>query len=85
MEQKQVTLETIYRTIQNIQQELHEIKEKLDWEDKFTEEENEEFIKGTREAWKEIDEGKYTTYNSPEEFLATFKEKKENAKDQGNR
>lgn len=81
MEQKQITLEAIYKALQNMQHELHEIKEKLDWEDEFTEEENEEFIKGTREAWKEIDEGKYTTYNSPEEFLATFKEKKENAKD----
>lgn len=79
MEQNQITLEAIYKTIQHMQQELHEIKEKLDWEDEFTEEENEEFIKGTREAWKEIDEGKYTKYNSPEEFLATFKE--ENAKD----
>ncbi|MEK6880472.1 MAG: hypothetical protein AABY22_12725 [Nanoarchaeota archaeon] len=78
MEQKQITLEAIYKTIQNIQQELHEIKDII-VEDEFTEEENEEFIKGTREAWKEIDEGKYTTYSSPEEFLATFKD--ENAKD----
>ncbi len=74
MEQKHITLEKIYYAIQNIQRELSNIKEKLDWETDFTEEENKEFIEGTREAWKEIDEGKYTTYNSPEEFLSTLKE-----------
>ncbi|MEK6844285.1 MAG: hypothetical protein AABX83_02560 [Nanoarchaeota archaeon] len=75
MEAKQITLETIYKAIQNLQYELHNIKEKLDEESEFTNEENREFIEGTREAWKEIDEDKYTTYSSSEEFLSTLKEK----------
>ena len=32
-----------------------------------------EFARRTEEAWKEIEEGKYTSYKSSEEFLATFK------------
>ena len=38
-----------------------------------------EFARRTEEAWQEIDKGEYTSYNSPEEFLETLKEK--NAKD----
>ncbi|MEK6800880.1 MAG: hypothetical protein AABY05_03020 [Nanoarchaeota archaeon] len=67
MEQKQVTLEQIYFAIQKMQKDLHIIEEKLDWEKEFSEK--------TQKAWKEVDEGKYTAYNSPEEFLSTFKEK----------
>ena len=80
MEQKQATLEKIYLAIQNMQRELHNINEKLDWESEFSEEENEEFSARTREAWKEIDEGKFTSYDSGEEFLATFKEKNAKSK-----
>ena len=80
MEVKQITLEAIYKAIQNLQHELQNINEKLDGESEFIDEENKEFIEGTKEAWKEIDEGKYTTYNSPEEFLDTFKEKNANNK-----
>ena len=82
MEQKQITLEKIYDAIKNMQQELHNINERLDWEHEFTEEENKIFAEGTERAWKEIDEGKYTVYGSSDEFLATFKE--ENAENKGN-
>jgi len=43
--------------------------------DKFDKnlEEDLEFARRTEEAWKEIEEGKYTSYKSSEEFLATFK------------
>ena len=75
MEQKQVTLEQIYFAIQKMQKDLHIIEEKLDWEKEFSEEENIDFIEKTKKAWKEVDEGKYTSYNSPEEFLTTFKGK----------
>jgi len=71
-ERQGVTLETIYKIMKNIQQELHQINEKLDWESEFREEEDKEFIKGTREAWKEIDEGKGITM-SKEEFLKELK------------
>ena len=64
----QTTLEKIYKMVQNIQQELHEINKKLRLENEFTEEEDEEFIKGTEEAWKESDEGKGITMTK-EEFL----------------
>ena len=30
MENQQITLETLYKAVQNIQQELHEIKEKIE-------------------------------------------------------
>jgi hypothetical protein len=69
METKQISLEKIYKAIQNIQQELHNINDKLDWENEFTEEENKEFEEGTRQAQKEIDEGKGIT-TAKEEFLA---------------
>ncbi len=82
MEQKQITLEEIYAAILNMLRELHNINKKLNQEHEFTEEENKEFTEGTRQAWKEIDEGKYTKYGSPEGFLATFKEK--NARNKGN-
>ena len=82
MEQKQITLEKIYAAVQRMQKELQEINIKLDWENEFDETENKEFAEGTRRGWKEIDEGKYTPYNSSEEFLATFKQK--DAKNKGN-
>jgi predicted transcriptional regulator len=66
---QKITLETLYKTMQEMKQELHQIHEKIDWENDFTEEENQEFIKGTRQAQKEIDEGKGVT-KSEEEFLA---------------
>ena len=72
-EKQKITIEAIYKAVRHIQQQLDQINEKLEGEAEFTEEENNEFIDGTREAWKEIDEGKYTKYNSPEEFLATFR------------
>jgi hypothetical protein len=73
MEQRQVTLEKIYEMLKKIEVEVEMINERLDWENEFSEDENKEFVEGTRKAWKEIDEGKYVTYNSPDEFLATFK------------
>jgi len=69
MEQKQISLEKIYEAIQNMQKELHNINEKLDWENDFTEEENREFIEGTRQAQREIGEGKGITMEK-EDFLA---------------
>lgn len=65
---QRITLEVIYRAVQHIQQQLNQINKKLEEEAEFTEEENEEFIEGTREAWKEIDEGKGKKM-SVEEFL----------------
>jgi zona occludens toxin (predicted ATPase) len=73
MEQRNITLEKIYEMLKKIEIEIEIINNKLDWEKEFTEEENNGFSEGTRKAWEEIDEGKYTSYNSPEEFLATFK------------
>lgn len=72
MGSKQITLEKVYEAIKSVQQELHQINERLDWENEFTEEENDEFIKGTEEAWKEIDEGKGIT-RTKEEFLEEMK------------
>ncbi len=73
MEQKQVTLEKIYEMLKKIEVEVEMINTRMDWESQFTDEENENFARETREAWKEIDDGKYSSYDSPEEFLATFK------------
>lgn len=73
MEQKQATLEKIYSMLKKMESEIEMINAKLDWENEFTEEENKEFIEGTKRAWKDIDDGKYTTYDSAEEFLETFK------------
>ena len=79
MEQdQQITLEKIYTIMQKMQRDLRIIEEKLDWEHEFTEEENKEFIEGTRKAWREIDEGngKKTTVD---EFLDEIMALKENA------
>ena len=84
MEQKHITLEMIYSLMKNMQEELHDINNRLDWSDEFTEEENKEFEEGTRQAWKEIDEGKYTQYDSPEEFLKEIDSLKKNAKNKRN-
>lgn len=66
MEQKQVTLEEMHKI-------LLYLKSKMQKMDQYIE--DLEFARRTEEAWKEIDEGKYTQYNSTEEFLATLKNK----------
>ncbi len=66
MEQNQVSLNEIYKV-------LLELKGKMQKMDQYIE--DLEFARRTEEAWQEVDEGKYTEYNSPEDFLATFKEK----------
>mgnify|MGYP001590696451 CR=1 FL=1 len=73
METKQVTLEYLYKAIQKVQQELHEIKDMI--EDKTIEltEEDLEFHKGTEQGWKDIDEGRYETYTK-KEYLRKLKE-----------
>ncbi|MBS3077654.1 hypothetical protein J4233_05285 [Candidatus Pacearchaeota archaeon] len=73
MEQKQATLEMIYEMLKKIEMEVEMINSRLNWEGEFDEEENAEFAEGTKRAWEEIDEGKYAKYNSPEEFLDSFK------------
>lgn len=80
MEQSRITLERIYEMLKKIEVEVEMINDRLDWEREFTEEENAEFVEGTNKAWNEVDEGKYTVYDSPEEFLATFKKKDVNNK-----
>ena len=66
MEQKQVSNEEIYKV-------LLELKTKMNKMDQYIE--DLEFARRTEEAWQEIDAGKYTEYNSPEEFLLTLKKK----------
>jgi len=70
MEQKQASLNEIYKI-------LVELKVKMQKMDQYID--DLEFARRTEEAWQEIDKGEYTSYNSPEEFLETLKEK--NAKD----
>ena len=70
MEQKQASLNEIYKI-------LVELKVKMQKMDQYID--DLEFARRTEEAWQEIDKGEYKSYNSPEEFLETFKEK--NAKD----
>ncbi len=64
MEQKQISLNQIYNV-------LLELKSKMQKMDQYLE--DLEFARRTELAWKEIDEGKFTEYDSPEEFLKTFK------------
>lgn len=64
MSQDQISLNEVYQI-------LLELKSKMQKIDKYIE--DLEFAKRTEEAWKEIDEGKYTEYASSEEFLKTFK------------
>jgi hypothetical protein len=35
---QKITLEAIYKAVQKMQQELHQINEKLSWENEFTKE-----------------------------------------------
>ena len=70
MEQTPVSLNEIYKI-------LIELKAKMQKMDQYID--DLEFARRTEEAWQEIDKGEYTSYNSPEEFLETLKEK--NAKD----
>lgn len=65
MEQKQLSLENMNKEIVALKQEMEKIKAMF--------EEDLEFARRTELAWKEIDEGKFTEYDSPEEFLKTFK------------
>ncbi len=64
MEQNQISLNSIYSI-------LLELKSKMQKMDQYLE--DLEFARRTELAWKEIDEGKFTEYDSPEEFLKTFK------------
>ena len=70
MEQTQASLGEIYKI-------LIELKAKMQKMDQYID--DLEFARRTEEAWKEIDRGEYTSYDSPEAFLETLKEK--NAED----
>ena len=62
-------METLYREIKNVKQELQEIRSSLAVE---VTDEDLEFMEGTWRAWKEIDEGKGITL-SKKEFLEKIK------------
>lgn len=49
------------------------LKKETDADKQF--QEDLEFARRTEEAWKQIDNGEYTSYNSLEEFLKTLKVK----------
>ena len=66
MQTEVVTKKTLHKVLLDIKQELHELKEIFLC--KELTEEDREFIEGTRQGWKEIDEGKGRT-RSREEFL----------------
>ncbi len=78
MEQKQIILEKIYELLKKIEVEVEMINDRLDLEGEFTEEENAEFVEGTRLAWEEIDEGKGKKM-SVKEFLDEINSFKKNA------
>jgi len=67
METKQISLEEIYQKLLEINANIKKFKKIEQYLEDL------EFARRTEEAWKEIDEGKYTEYSSPEKFLATFK------------
>ena len=69
MAQTQVSLEEIYKILIELRTKM----QKFDKVDQYLE--DLEFARRTEEAWQEIDTGKYTKYNSPEDFLATLKKK----------
>ncbi len=71
--EENITLGKIYEKLGKIELDIELLNDKLDWANEFSEEENKEFEEGTREAWKEIEEGRYARYNSTEEFLESFK------------
>ena len=64
MEQKQITLNDIYAKLIVSEKTMKKMDQYM---------EDLEFARRTEEAWQEIDEGKYTNYDSPEEFFATLK------------
>ena len=64
MENKQVSLEEMHKILLYLKAKMQKMDQYL---------EDLEFARRTEEAWQEIDAGKYTSYKSPEEFLATFK------------
>ncbi|MEK6908430.1 MAG: hypothetical protein AABX23_00055 [Nanoarchaeota archaeon] len=66
MENQQITLEEMHKI-------LLYLKAKMQKMDHYIE--DLEFARLTQEAWQEIETGKYTKYNSSEDFLATLKEK----------
>jgi len=70
MEQKQATMEEMHKILLYLKSKMQKMDQYID---------DLEFARRTEEAWQEIDKGEYTSYNSPEEFLETLKEK--NAKD----
>ncbi|KHO55151.1 MAG: hypothetical protein QT10_C0006G0038 [archaeon GW2011_AR19] len=67
METKQISLEEIYQKLLEINANIKKFKKIEQYLEDL------EFAKRTEEAWKEIDEGKYTEYSSPDEFLKTLK------------
>ncbi len=69
MEQEQITLKQVYEKLLKLEIFMKKMNEYI---------EDLEFARRTEEAWEEIDQGKYTTYNSPEEFLSTLKNKNDN-------
>ncbi len=73
MTQEQHSLNEIYNVLLELKMRIQKIDDHL---------EDLDFINRTERAWQEIDEGKYTEYDSPEEFLRTFREK--DAKDKRN-
>ena len=67
METKQISLEEIYQKLLEINANIKKFKKIEQYLEDL------EFAKRKEEAWKEIDEGKYTEYSSPDEFLKTLK------------
>ncbi len=78
MEQKQITLDQVYKILLELRARVEDIDEKLNWEHEFTEEENKEFARRTEEAWREIDDSKGETI-SVGEFLDEIDSLKKNA------
>ena len=66
MESKQVTLNDVYGKLILLEKSMKKMDQYI---------EDLEFARRTEEAWQEIEEGKYIKYDSPEEFLATFRDK----------
>ncbi len=69
MVNKQISLNEIYQKLVKIEAAL----KRLEKVDSYIE--DLEFARRTEEAWAEIDAGKYTRYDSAEDFLTTLKGK----------
>ncbi len=58
--------------LNQLNMEIIALKKQMNEIQKFISEDL-EFARRTEEAWQEIDEGKCTTHNSPEEFFESLK------------